>query len=205
MDHISQARSLYKSFWLSNDRIEKYNTPFPIGVFGTLRRIPTNQGNAHVIHVREPVHHCKAFLPHFSSSGLSLNFKENASCIMELYFHDPADWPTVIEKCDRLESFSPSANYQGREEVRNLCGYYHRTLMEVKILPDDYANDLFNRPLRSVDGWFDDRDLKIPTSDWNQFVSVPAWVYSTFRANDALIENESIKVHTTSPMLWDGL
>jgi hypothetical protein len=165
---IKTARKLYHEFKTLDDYQAKFNMPFPIGVFGTLRQLPNDQGNARRMFTRQPVAHHKAFLPHFTSSGIWLDFKEGASGVLELYYYEPEDFPAVIERVDALEGFSPDHSY----------GYW-RTLMEVKVLPEDYTHELFNEGIHA-----DDRDLKIPEDKWD-FPCVPAWVYSNARSNHA--------------------
>lgn len=142
--------------------------PFPLAVYGTLRSIPFDQGNSSLMFVRKPIAHKKCFIPHFVPNGIQLNFKKNACGIAELFFYDPKDWPHVLSVVDRLEGFSPN---------RSSSYFYHRTLINVRILPSDYGDDLYERGLE-----IDDRDLGIPREDW-KFPAVAAWVYSNNDAN----------------------
>lgn len=194
MDQIIAAKELYQGFQKVEDYYAKFDTPFPIGVFGTLRRLPDNQGNANRMFTREPVVHKKAFLPHFASSGIWLNFKEGASGVLELYYYTPQDFPAVIERVDALEGFSPDHSY----------GYW-RTLVEVRVLPDDYEHELFETGIR-----VDDRDLRIPEEEWINYPTSPAWVYSNAKSNhacqicfsgDSDLSKQS-RTQYDSPVLW---
>ena len=193
---IREARKLYHEFNSLDDHHDKYNVPFPIGVFGTLRQLPNDQGNARRMFTRQPVIHQKAFLPHYTSSGIWLDFKEGASGVIELYYYKAEDFPAVIERVDALEGFSPDHSF----------GYW-RTLMEVKVLPDDYEHELFETSIRTGD-----RDLCIPEEKWD-FPCVPAWVYSNADSNracqscfcnphDDLLDNGPRRSTWASPLLW---
>lgn len=180
---IVETHKLYDSFEQLGHYHEKYACPFPIGVFGTLRQLPKPQGNTHRMYTKDPVAHMKAFLPHYTASGIWLEFKKNASAVIELFFYNPEDFPSVIERVDMLEGFSPDSRRGG----------YWRTLMNVRALPDDFEHDLFEVGIRQ-----DDRDLQIPPEEWENFPSVPAWVYSNPRSNAMC----SDKAEKTSPILW---
>lgn len=119
--------------------------------------------------LRKPVAHKKCFIPHFVPNGIQLNFKKNACGIAELFFYDSKDWPHILSVIDRLEGFNPNTG----------VGFgYHRTLINVRVLPCDYADDLYEKGIK-----INNRDLKIPREDW-KFPSIAAWVYSNNRAND---------------------
>jgi len=163
-----------------DDYHANYETPFPIAVFGTLRQIPRDQGNLHRMMTRKPIEHRKAFVPHMSPSGIWVDFKEGASGIFEVFFYDPEDFPAVIARVDALEGFTPD-HYYG----------YHRTLLNVRLLPEDYPEDLFNKGIR-----WDNRTLGIPQKSWNDFEAVPAWAYSNIVTNNRLAKMED------SPLLW---
>ena len=156
-----------------------YSIPFPIGVFGTLRIIPEDQGNASLMFRREPNFHCKAFLPHFTANGLSLEYKEGASAIFEVFFYDREDWKKVIIATDHLEGFCPD---DGRPR------HYQRTLVEMRLLPFNYAEALFNESIhpRGWTGFNPDRSLKIPEEEWFDYPGVPTWVYSNIETNLAV-------------------
>lgn len=142
---------------------------FPLAVYGTLRSIPDDQGNSSLMNIRTPIRRYKCFIPHFVPNGIWLDFKKNACGIAELFFYDQKDWPFVLENIDRLEGF----------DIKNGSKYgYHRTLVNVKLIPDDYACDLYEKGIS-----FDNRDLKIPRCEWN-FPSIAAWVYSNNIANN---------------------
>lgn len=186
MEIITQARDLYfRQFRSAKTDAERFNVPFPIAVFGTLRHIPENQGNGWLMHQREPIAHKRAFLPHFSSSGISLFFKEGAAGLFEAFFYTPEDWADVIPAVDRLESFRPT------NPARS---YYQRTLVEIMILPNDHSEESYQKSIRH----WDDRDLRIPSAEWD-YPRIPAWVYSNHEANEQCLTQLS---PATSPILW---
>ena len=141
---------------------------FPIAVFGTLRCIPKDQGNSSLMFVKKPLSHKKCFIPHFLPNGMWLDFKKDACGIAEIFFYEAHDWPYVLSKIDHLEGFSKGKNKYG----------YRRTLMNVRMTPDDFADDLYAKGISMKD-----RDLSIPRKEWH-FPSVAAWVYSNSLAND---------------------
>jgi hypothetical protein len=151
---------------LTPDLAEK---SFPIAVFGTLRNIPCDQGNASLMFIKKPVAHKKCFIPHFTPRGIWLNFKENACAVAELFFYSQKDWPIVLEAIDKLEGFNiKQPNYYG----------YQRTLMNVYLLPYDYDSEMYDMGIR-----IKERDLKIPKEQWT-FPQIAAWVYSNNEANN---------------------
>ena len=164
-----------------DDYHANYETSFPIAVFGTLRQIPSDQGNLNRMLTREPVGHRKAFIPHMLPSGIWVEFEEGASGIFEVFFYDKKDFAAVIKSVDALEGFSPDHHYG-----------YHRTLLNARLLPDDHSNKLFKRGIRN----FDNRSLNIPKDEWEDFETVPAWAYSNIATNNSLAEMDN------SPLLW---
>lgn len=154
-----------------------YQFAFPIAVFGTLRQIPRPMGNTQRMYAAEPVAVQKGFVEHCTFTGIHADFKENASGAVEVFFHQVEDFKNVIPGVDRLEGFSAGS---GRN---HWC--YHRTLMRVRLLPDDHSNELFDRGL----SW-DDRDLGIPKEEWESFPWVPAWIYTNGTANNAMMQTE---------------
>ena len=147
---------------------------FPLAVYGTLRSIPADQGNSSLMYRRSPAKRSKCFIPHFVPNGIQLYFKKNGCGVAELFSYDEEDWQYVLPAIDRLEGFSSNN--------KNSYGY-KRTLINVKIIPDDYAVDLYNEGIM-----LDNRDLKIPRECWD-FPQTPAWVYSNYRANSLCKQN----------------
>ncbi len=170
----------YDQFLKIEDYHERYATSFPIAVFGTLRKLPRDQGNLHRMLTREPIDHRKAFIPHMMPSGIWVEFAEEASGIFEVFFYDKKDFPAVIRSVDSLEGFTPDNKY----------GYW-RTLLKAYLLPRDYDEELFNRGIR-----WDNRTLGIPQEEWDNFEVVPVWAYSNSPTNNELSEVEN------SPLLW---
>lgn len=170
----------YDEFLEIKDYHDRYATYFPIAVFGTLRQIPRDQGNLHRMLTRDPVDHKKAFIPHMLPSGIWVDFEEGASGLFEVFFYDKKDFTAVIKSVDALEGFTPDRHWG-----------YHRTLLKARVLPDDYADGLFNRGIR-----WDNRTLDIPENEWENFEAVPVWAYSNKETNHALKEMEN------SPLLW---
>ena len=166
---IEQAEKLLPSAKDKNlSRAEKLMLPFPLAVFGTLRIIPKDQGNGRLMTRIKPLAHCKGFLPHFVAKGIELHAQENASAPLEIFFYDLEKWREVIRPVDELEGIYQDKIYSG----------YNRTLVYAKILPDKFEEEEFNKGI----SW-QTRDLKIPNSFWEQFQSVPVWIYSNDSAN----------------------
>lgn len=138
-----------------------------MAVFGTLRSIPSDQGNSSLMYIKKPISHKKCFVPHFTPNGIWLEFKENACGLAEIFFYEPTDWFSIIDKIDLLEGIKSNISQYG----------YRRTLMNIRLLPDDFADDLYLEGIR-----LKDRDLKIPKEEW-KFPAIPAWVYSNDVAN----------------------
>ena len=155
-----------------------YYMPFPIGVFGTLRK---DQGNSQIMYARDPTLCCKAFLPNITTNGITLEFQEGASAAFEVFFYEPKNWMKVIEKTDYLEGFMPE-----------LPAYYQRTLAVLRILPDDYENNLFNQ---SID-LNPNRSLEIPKETWLDYPSMPTWIYSNVDCN-TIVQNSNF-----NPIKW---
>jgi gamma-glutamylcyclotransferase (GGCT)/AIG2-like uncharacterized protein YtfP len=160
----------------------QYNDPHPFAVFGTLRKIPSNQGNARLM--RGYTDHQKGFLPHFIAKGITLYFQKNATVPVEVFSYDPDYWKHVVSDLDRLERFTPNRP----------PGHYVRTLMNVKILPPEYKETIFEEGLV-----LSERNLNISYKKWDEFKNVQAWVYSSPKANllAAKLEN--------SPIVWPNI
>jgi hypothetical protein len=169
-----------------------YDAPFPIGVFGTLRNLPKDQGNGKLMMRRKPVHQTKAFLPHFVTEGMNLKCKKGSSAAFELYFYAPDDWKDLIVDIDHLEGFKPNQKNH----------YYIRTLMKLRILPNDFDKEFYDEmiPFNLTPDKI--RDLQIPQDKWRQYPSVPAWVYSNSEAN---VDVANLWLNATieeNPLIW---
>lgn len=185
---VAQANQLYQQFLSipESNYIDRYNVPFPFAVFGTLRSIPSPHCNSRRMFAKEPVFHCKAFLPHFAPSGLRLGFHEGAAGVFEVYFYTPENWNGVIRGVDSLEGFSP-------QRTSDYDYGYNRTLMNVRLLPDDYEHKFFSEGLYERV-----RDLRIPEEEWENYPKVPCWLYSNSESNRASLR----EVAETTPLLW---
>jgi len=142
-----------------------YFLPFPIGVFGTLR---DNECNNPLMLYKNPQLHCKAFLPHFVARDITLEYQEGASAPFEIFFYKKSDFQKIILRVDQLEGFSPP---------ENTLNWYQRTLVELRILPNDYDR-VFDQGLR-----LNERNLEIPEQEWDDFPICLAWAYSDVKAN----------------------
>ena len=179
-----------EAFLVSEDNWERYNWPFPMGVFGTLR---VNQGNNPLMHRNgTPKGHKKAFLPHFFAHGLSIRFHDNASAPFDIFYYEPDQWAKMISSVDGLESFSP--RYYDDQSY----GYY-RTLVTLRLLPDDYEDKFF--PKNSKCEIYGERDMKIDSKTFDKYDSQPAWVYSSIKSNEACLE-WCLKNKVHCPILW---
>jgi gamma-glutamylcyclotransferase (GGCT)/AIG2-like uncharacterized protein YtfP len=157
-----------------------YNEPHPFAVFGTLRQIPEDQGNARLMQGYSK--HRKGFLPNFIARGLTLYAVQYQSVPVEVFYYSPKQWEQTIKKLDRLESFDPNATKHG---------HYLRTLANVRLLPEDYQENVFEEGLS-----LQERSLNIPHNKWDSFESVPAWIYSTEKSN--LISQK----YKNNPLIW---
>lgn len=159
----------------AESRIEAYSIPYPMAVFGTLRK---DCGNHHRMKVAPIAKLQKAFLPHFAAKGLGIYGVENSCAPFEVYHYTPDNWNKMIPGVDRLESFSPNRSPED-------SWGYHRTLMAMRLLPDDFDHPLFAnlrdagsgewRPSVNLSEY---RDLAIPPGEWEKYPVVYAWVYS---------------------------
>lgn len=196
-DMLAQAQTLLEGFdKLSNE--EKWKCPFPMGVFGTLRK---GNGNAYLMgrpegskeensprfrnHTYRSWH--KAFLPDFHAIGLSIKHEVDDSAVFEVYTYEPDQWKEMIPSVDALEGFSPGH--------QRLPYSYWRTLVMMRILPDDFEHEAFESGL----AWGKKRVLDIPRTEWEQYQSIPCWVYSSSSQNDAARSRQD------HPIIWDGL
>jgi len=151
----------------------------------------------------------RGFLPHFIPNGLTLDFCPGASGAFEIFWYEPEHFDEVIAPIDRLESFVP-----GRKPR-----WYERTLVEMKIIPDDYdgphadlIDDIFNEGLNMRQ-----RNIGILEKNWD-FPCCPVWVYSNPEANEdciatfiekndgnAFVDGKPSKSVCRNPILWRGI
>jgi gamma-glutamylcyclotransferase (GGCT)/AIG2-like uncharacterized protein YtfP len=168
---LTEAKQLLNSFTERN-----WNAPFPMGVFGTLRK---DQWNTHRMEAGKYTLHCKAFMPHFIAKGLGIYFEKNASAPFEIFYYPQAEWDKMIPGVDALESFSP-------KREKGEFGYY-RTLAWLHVLPDNFDHKLFKT--KNLDSY---RNLEIPLEEWSQYERVPAWVYSSKSENAKALQSDVV-------------
>ena len=183
-----------------------WTAPFPMGVFGTLR---LRCGNTYLMgnsvdgkqppperswwrETPQPKYQSwhKAFMPHFSPSGLSIQYDKDKAGVFEVFTYTPEEWSHMIGPVDGLEGFSPQ-----RDNGRGGYGYY-RTLAWLHILPEDFKSKFFD-----TDPWpGDPRTLSIPVEDWGKHQRVPCWVYSSRRQNERSVDGGL----DYQPVIWYG-
>lgn len=176
-----------------NESSFKWNVPFPMAVFGTLR---AGWGNHYLMGTKDGERprfksHHKAFLPHFVATGLSIKYSPDSSAVCEVYTYDAENWARMIPNVDGLEGFRP-----GRE--RHYSGGYHRTLMNLHILPDDFQSPFYENERGYGRGWGSVRDLQIPKTEWGNYPKVPCWIYSS------VYQNQECLIESDTPFIWDG-
>jgi gamma-glutamylcyclotransferase (GGCT)/AIG2-like uncharacterized protein YtfP len=174
-------------FLAAPNEVERFNWPFPVAVFGTLRN---GCGNNPRMHGGRVADHRRAFLPHYSAKGLMVSFDENASAPFEVFYYEPDEWNKMIPGVDRLESFYPAANFDNTNG-----SYYYRTLMGLRLLPADFSHRLFPSDRPNLGEY---RSLGIDPATWDTFEMVPAWVYSRIDDNN----RADATVGAASPVLW---
>lgn len=161
-----------------------------MGVFGTLRRNCCNtylMGSSNRNKNLQYFSHHKAFLPHFSATGISIHFKLNCAAVFEIFSYSSDQWEKMIRGVDALEGFTPNQK-GGMLEF----GYW-RTLAWLHILPDDFHDPIFQNP------WCrKERILDIPVEQWNSFPRVPCWIYSSIRENREALKRQQ------NPIIWYG-
>jgi gamma-glutamylcyclotransferase (GGCT)/AIG2-like uncharacterized protein YtfP len=162
-------------------RPERFRVRFPVGVFGTLRR---GQSNAALMTGFQTWH--KGYLPHFVARGYRLFHRRGSAAPFEVYTFAEADWPAVMARLDALEEFTPEG--EG-------AGDYHRTLMEVSLLPEGFAHPLFDAA-GHITPDSPERDLGNPAGIGGVAGRVTCWVYSSVGENGRSVEYED------SPVLW---
>src|SRR6266403_1909599 len=82
-----------KAFLKTEDTHHRFNWPFPMGVFGTLRK---NQGNNRLMHEATVEKHRLAFLPHFVAQSLGISYQKNGSAPFEVFYYTPEEWAKMI-------------------------------------------------------------------------------------------------------------
>jgi len=186
---------------------DKWNVPFPMGVFGTLRKGWGNTGlmgqppgqklveDAESDFWRRPRNysyesHYKAFMPHWSATGLSIHHDPGASCVFEIFTYTPDNWEKMIVNVDRLEGFTPGPS---RYEYG-----YHRTLAWLHRLPEDYEHEQYEAVAAYYGSGREPRTLDIPSSEWSKYPRMPCWVYASIQENKASLELKD------SPVIWLG-
>lgn len=189
---LDEANKLFESFEKATVD-QRWHMPFPMGVFGTLRK---NCGNDRLMYSNAPYQsHHRAFLPHFYAQGLGIYCQKDCSGVFEVYTYKPEDWAKMIPRVDGLEGFRPG-------EPKYEYGYW-RTLVYLHILPDDFGDDQYFNLTEKSDrnSWrrFDDkRTFNIKPEEWSKYPRVPCWVYSSIRHNR---EARKIDGHT---IIWDS-
>ena len=193
----------------------KWDVPFPMGVFGTLRKGWGNTGlmggspdepledddeKCYYRHSRDYSYeaHFKAFMPHWSASGLSISHHPGASGVFEVFIYAPDHWKKMIVNVDRLEGFR--LNTDGAD--KNRSGYYrhgyHRTLAWLHVLPDDYEHEQYANHTNYFGVARDPRTLDIPSAEWSDYPRIPCWVYGSIHENELSLELDD------SPVIWFG-
>lgn len=175
-----------KAFLETKDSPSRFNWPFPMGVFGTLRK---SQCNSSLMNRAKIEDHRLAFLPHFSAESLRVKYEKNATAPFEVFFYSPEEWNKMINRVDGLESFDPQSDHGGDNN-----GYYFRTLVWLHLLPTDYEDEWFPKN-RQVSLW-GYRNMKFDPSEWNNYPKVPCWVYSNMRSTKLAKQEEN------SPIIW---
>ena len=172
---MSDYNALLQDFLNEPNPVARYQYPFPIAVYGTLRRYPECQGNSMLMEGYD--RHSRCFIPNFCPHGITLTHFKAGSGLAELYEYDDLDiFEDVLAKCDRLEGFDPERG----------GWHYLRTLMIVHKLPSNFSEEHFEAGINDDDLIFPRkiRDLEIPVSRWKNYESFPAWVYSNAHANE---------------------
>lgn len=175
-----------EAFLASEDTAKRFTWPFPMAVFGTLRKAQGNNGLMHRARVED--HRC-AFLPHFLAHGLSVSCLEDSSAPFEVFYYKPEEWAKMLYSVDRLEGFSPE-----HAHGRTNGGYYYRTLAWLRLLPEAHECGWFPAAER-VNLW-GERNMQIAPEKWAEYERVPCWIYSNMNSN-----NNASKLKN-SPVIW---
>ena len=162
--------------------LARWDVPFPMGVFGTLRM---GWGNNRLM--RGYSHMQRAFLPHFAPTGLHIDFVPGVAGMFEVYFYTPENWEKMIPSVDALEGFHPKENPKG--------WFYWRTLVNLRLLPEDFPEDQY--------GWRETststrRVLDIPMEDWEKYPQTASWVYSSIEQNKICVKAKI----DHDPIIW---
>lgn len=182
-DHTGRLQA----FFTSPNDVSRFDWPFAMGVFGTLRQ---NCGNNRRMHAGKVTSVARAFLPHFKAEGLHVFYERDASAPFEVFEYEPAEWGRMIPGVDALESFCPIENFDNTNG-----NYYYRTLVKLRLLPDGFRHPLFPEGKPDL---YSARNLGIAPDDWDGFDWVPAWVYSRVAHNRKVME----EFGDAAPILW---
>ena len=178
---FENSRQMLEEF---NKTEAKFSFPFAMGVFGTLRK---SGGNTRLM--GKYTSHHKAFMPHFSASGLTISFAPGMAAVFEIFTYTPENWKRMISSVDRLEGFIPNDEQRG-------WYWYWRTLVYLHLLPDDFKSPFYE----SGFCYSEERVLPIPQEEWKTYPRVPCWVYSSFVENYACAQQKL----EDSPLIWVG-
>lgn len=191
---VDPFAGLMAKFNEASGSVAKWDVPFPMAVFGTLR---ANQGNHPLMglpvgqesqgEVRNawgrPLSDArygrvmKAVLPNFAADGIHLVAWPGKCVFFEVYVYDTENFTKVLPRIDGLEGFRPG------DADRS---WYFRTLVNLRVLPDDFPTP---ERLGAV--------LDLP-ADVESLAIVPAWIYSSKQENE-----RSLAVPGT-PITWAG-
>jgi gamma-glutamylcyclotransferase (GGCT)/AIG2-like uncharacterized protein YtfP len=178
-DDLAQARLLLGTL-VDTPPEQRWQLPFPVAVFGTLRRGFANHSRMRA----DPGSGRCAFLPHFLARQLALSWQRGASAPFEAYTYEAEEWSKVIRDLDELEDFRPGHDHPSD---------YHRTLAWLYLLPVDFQHLAYSLPLAQ------ERNLQIDERSWASYERVPCWIYSN------LVENRRAASWEDSPLIWDGV
>jgi hypothetical protein len=176
-----------EEFLATPDDEKRFNFPFPMGVFGTLR---SHQGNNFFMQRGTASKIRPAFLPHFYARGLSIGFAKDSCAPFEVFYYEPHEWVKMIGGVDGLESFSPERHYKGKYE----SGYY-RTLAWLRLLPEGHISRWFPQGERA--NLSEHRNMGFDKVTWDEYKKVPCWIYSSIYQNR--VTKETVK---DSPIIW---
>lgn len=185
------------AFLATEDTPVRFNWPFPMGVFGTLRY---GHGNSRLMHHAEIEARKPAFLPHFNARGLGICCEEDSSAPFEIYTYTPEEWVKMIYSVDCLEGFDPQ-NDHGKTNG----GYYFRTLAWLRQIESDKAPEAPKWDEVRAGRWFptegrpllgEYRNMKIHPEVWNKFEAIPCWIYSNIASNKDCAKLDN------SPIIW---